>query len=211
MISLFTRYYVKKQAKKKNIIVPSNYIEILSEYCKLVESYGYKLHFRWHLANDYDKLGANAGFFNSPILVTTEWAARLVLENTEEVRTAFLLSLGHELTHKEKDIYILTKGLCSLKFSLQINEVHADYGAVLKFVNSNRALALMGMNYKMKFKNINKESFEHPSWLKRKEYIQKYNFDEQLIRQIAEDVGCKNETVIKTVINHFDPIILDDK
>lgn len=50
--------------------------------------------------------------------------------------------------------------------------------------------------------------FMHPSWERREYYAEHFNFDEELIRQIAIDVGCSNEKLIKRISEYYKKIIL---
>lgn len=122
------------------------------------------------------------------------------------------MSLGHEMTHKDNDIKVI-KGMFiknGTKFLAHVNEVHADFGAVQKLANNNREKQLKAMKYKQSYKkNVDVSDFCHPSWNQRYNYIEKYNFDEKLIRQIAADVGCTNEKLIEKAIRHFDIIRLN--
>ena len=42
----------------------------------------------------------------------------------------------------------------------------------------------------------------------KKNYVEKFNFYINLIRQIANDVNCKNNQLINKAINFYDTIIL---
>jgi len=219
MISLYTRCYIKKQAKKRNIDVPKDYLETLDGYCKIVESYGSTLKFGRGRGLRPHKINANAGFFKrSYILATPEWAARLVLNGSSDTQNAFLITLGHELTHKDGDFSDLKYDKSTKRFIAHTNEVHADFGAAQKVANSSRNILLKSIEYKsnyvkthkdwLSWDSVNKSDSTHPCWLKRKEYVENYDFDENLIRKIATDTNCSNQEVITKVIKHFVSIIL---
>ena len=57
-------------------------------------------------------------------------------------------------------------------------------------------------------KKKDEEGFIHPSWDKREYYIEHFDFDEKLIRQIAADVGCSNSKLIQKVCNYYKRIVL---
>ena len=122
------------------------------------------------------------------------------------------MTLGHELTHRENDLNPWWHLGRNQKFVAYTNEVHADFGAAVKFGESNSAMQIQAMEHKRKTKEkAGKQDIAnncHPSWKRRIEYIQSKHFDEKLIRQIAADVGCTNEKLIQKVINHFEEIQL---
>lgn len=214
MISKETKKYIQRIANKKRISIPDNYTEALSEYCLLVEKRGHKLEFRTGRNLAPDSLGANAGLFGrSSIVVTPEWAAKLVFENADDTRNAFLITLGHELTHKDKEIFPLRFGFRWMSLIAYINEIHADYSAAQKMVESKRSILLKSVDYKryhkVEIRGIqDKDTPEHPSWTRRKSYIESFNFDAQLIRKIALDLNCQNIKIIKYLIEFYDEIVL---
>ena len=69
---------------------------------------------------------------NSTIVATPEWAFQLVVDT--EASAVFMITLGHELTHKEKEISCF-RHLFGLRFCTWINEVHADFGATQKMLD----------------------------------------------------------------------------
>lgn len=95
------------------------------------------------------------------------------------------------------------------KFINWVNEVHADFGAAKEMVNGSRDLLIKSTEYKLALKPYNKDSYSHPSWTRRLEYATNYNFDELLIRKIANDTSFENELLLKKVLKHFSPIILN--
>ena len=210
MICKSTKKYIKKRAKKENIKIPDDYENILNKYCRIVEEMGYTLKFKKSLNFPSNKLNANAGFFkNSSIIVTPEWAARLVMYSDEEVHNAFKITLGHELTHKDNDLCFFKYRVKYYKFIAHVNEVHADFGGAQKMANANRHILLNAIDYKKSNKRVDKADSTHPSWEQRKYYAENYNFNEALIQQIAKDVGCKNRDIIDKVCNHYQEIILN--
>lgn len=130
------------------------------------------------------------------ILVSPEWAAKLLLSKNEAIRNAFSITLGHEIMHNEGDFsckHIYSK---NKKFVNWVNEVHADFGAAQKMVNSNKQKLIDAIIYKRAFKNKKKwdKPYDtHPSWNQRKQYATNFDFDDILIDQIAKDTGCENE------------------
>ena len=211
MICQFTKEYILEQAKEKNIEIPSNYETILENYCELVKKYGYDLEFRKGRSLTFDNLGANAGCLkNNSIVATPEWAFQLVIKN-QDADTAFRITLGHELTHKETQ-FSHYFSLCNLKYIAWVNEVHADFGAAQKMFNSNRKILIKAIDYKLNYKHKHQkgdiEDFTHPSWVRRKYYVEHFNFDSKLIQQIAKDVGCSNKKLINKICLFYKEIKL---
>lgn len=210
MVCKSTKKYIENKAGKDKIVIPDNYENILNQYCIAVANFGYTLEFREGRNLTKSKLNANAGLFkNSSIVVTPEWAAQLVLYNTEEVHNAFKMTIGHELTHKDKDICVLRYGIRYIKFIAYINEVHADFGAAQKMANSNRDTLLKSLRYKKSFTDVEKDDPTHPTWEKRISYVENFDFNKDLIQQIAKDVGCTNKNLIDKVCNHYQEITLN--
>lgn len=68
------------------------------------------------------------------------------------------------------------------------------------------------MRYKQKSKiKKDNDSFTHPSWQRRITFLTDYDFDEKLMRDVAQIVGCNNEKLINKVCSHFEKIILCKK
>ena len=75
-------------------------------------------------------------------------------------------------------------------------------------VHSSKQKLLESVRYKRALKKKDEEGFIHPSWDKREYYIEHFDFDEKLIRQIAADVGCSNSKLIQKVCNYYKRIVL---
>lgn len=158
------------------------------------------------------------------ILLTPEWAARLLLYNDDDTINAFLITIGHEMTHNEGDFS--TNGFQdkNKKFINWVNEVHADFGAAEKMVECNRQKLINSMPYKVdakksKCKWLNKlmkkifnllhsDEYTHPTWETRIEYAKEYDFNEKLIQKIAKDTGCGNKKLIERAWQHYKPPII---
>lgn len=212
MLCKSTKKYIEKQARTKNIAIPSNYEDILNQFCEIAKGFGHKLEFRKGRGLSKNTLNANAGLFkNSSIVVTPEWAAQLVLCNKENISDIFKITIGHELTHKEKQLcpikYI--PKIKFIKFLSQVNEVHADFGAAKKMANGNRKQLLDSIEYKKSLKKIDKEYFGHPSWTRRKIYVENYNFNNELIQKIAKDIGYTKQNQIDKVCKYYKEIELN--
>lgn len=208
MISYSTKKYIKSKAIKSGTIIPDNYEDILNGYCSIVANFGHKLAFKKSSTLKNYKIGASAGpFKKSAIVVTPEWASRLVLINTGEVHNAFKITIGHELTHKDGDIFVLKHGIRCVKFLAHVNEVHADFGAAQK-MNLGRNILIKSMEYKKSFADNDKSDCSHPSWERRKFYAKNFDFTKKLIQQIAKDTGCKNKKAVREACAHYNDIRL---
>lgn len=147
-------------------------------------------------------LGANSQFKNK-IYISAEWAALLLTNNSVEIKNAFKITIGHELTHKDPTFTTSKYRGKKLKFINWVNEVYCDFGAASKMVNKDKNNLEKAIKFKIKNKPNNKETKTHPSWKQRLIYAQTGKFDEHLIRQIYEDSGCKNDTLLNEVIDFY--------
>ena len=60
------------------------------------------------------------------------------------------------------------------------------------------------MKKKKRLKSI-EDTYDHPSWMRRISYIEKFNFDEQLITKIAMDVSYPVSYVeVQNIILHYE-------
>lgn len=206
MLSPLIKREIFKEAKRCHYQVPSDYEKILEKAQKVNTISDYKIVFSW-LYNS-DSVLNSSSMVPHLILCNKRWAIRLVFFNNEDTMNAFFITIGHELTHKEKDYFSWTLSITDYKFMLQIGEVHADYGAAEKMVHSSKQKLLESVRYKRALKKKDEEGFIHPSWDKREYYIEHFDFDEKLIRQIAADVGCSNSKLIQKVCNYYKRIVL---
>lgn len=209
MISWLTKIHVKKSGRKQNIKVPKNIDAALSLALKKVNlPKEMKICFSWLIDNGSKTLNACA-LFPGKIILNSEWVAHLVLLGKDETINAFQATIGHELTHKDKDYLFIEFFTKDKKFINWVNEVHADFGASEKCFQNVREKVFSAVIYKRKYKGErDKDSSAHPSWKRREEYILNYDFNENLICKIAEDVDCKNLKLINNVSKHFTEIIL---
>lgn len=138
------------------------------------------------------------------IIVSPEWATRLLLYDNEATRNAFLITLGHEMTHNENDFPTTGFHGKNKRFIDWVNEVHADFAAAEKMVECDRQKLLESIIYKRSFKKKwDKDDSSHPSWNKREIYAQKYDFNDVLIGQIQEDTECTNHKLVQKVKDFY--------
>ena len=147
-------------------------------------------------------LGANSQFKNK-IYVSSEWAVLLLENDNEEIKNAFLFTLGHELTHKDKSFPTNKYRKKDLKFINWVNEVYCDFGAAKKIGNNSKDNLKRAIKFKIKMKPHNEESKTHPSWNKRLEYAEIGVFGKILIKQIYTDSKCNNDDLLNEVIEFY--------
>ena len=205
------KYLDKKLSEEFSIDELHKRYTIIEQLCNSsVLMYGYKIEFSFGRGLSKTGLGANAGLLkHSKIFISPNWIIKLITDEYNIAETAFLQTVGHELTHKDGDFPILKYGVNYVKFIAYVNEVHADFGSAQKMLNSNREQLLQSMLYKQsQFSNIDKGDYAHPSWEKRICYVKHFNFTKTLIKQIMYDMNCLNDVIIDDVSSYFDEIIL---
>lgn len=144
--------------------------------------------------------------------INSEWAYILSIRNDEEVKTAFAVTIGHELTHKENFSFRKAK-ISHTKLTREdkmflnwVNEVYADYGGAVKMGSGKKETLLQALHFKLTYaekdQKIHTDGFYHPCWDKRIKYANNGRFDSGLIAMIAEDAGCHNLELIR-IVNIF--------
>ena len=98
------------------------------------------------------------------IAVNAEWAARLVLFNSQEVKDAFRYTIGHEMTHQAGDYNYLEAFTVDKRFVNWVSEVHADYGGAVSAFNGDLNKAISAIDYKAKEIKKDNDHQGHPSW-----------------------------------------------
>ena len=207
MVSLLVYKRIKDRAKEHKLSVPKNYESIMCRYKKIRNLGKNRIVFSWLFDAGSRVLNASP-MIPGLIVLNAEWAAKIVLEDCEDTMNAFMITVGHELTHKDKEVNWVIYTGNNRKFVAQVNEIHADFGAAQKMCGSSRQALLKSIEYKRKNKKADDGDFAHPPWWKRYEYVNEYNFDKTLIRKIADDVNCQNERLINYLICFYDDIVL---
>lgn len=142
------------------------------------------------------------------VIVSSEWAYQLLIHrNDDYVTTSFLLSLGHELNHTMK-WFPHTFNPEYDRFIRWCVEVHHDFAGAKIMGDGKRKNLLISITHKMLNRPHDEDSILHPSWKRRYCYAENYNFDEELIRRIAEDTEYQNEELILDMIAYYKPIVL---
>lgn len=200
-----TEKYIKRrinQIKRKfkrtkmPINIPDNYFEILDKYAAMVSYHDYILEFSTKSGMNKRGLNAFAGTSSkkqSIIAATPEWAVQLIVHNNVETDNAFKITLGHELTHKDPEVWLKDR-LLDCKLLLHLREIHADFGGAKKMASSSRDVLVCSCEFKKHFKEKERRKKDrstlfHPSWAKRLEYATYYDFNADLIKKVAEDLG----------------------
>ena len=206
MISLLVKYYICKEAKRLKKSVPKNYKAILQKYIDMNPSTKYKVFFSWTYDSGSPILNASAALPGC-IIFNAAWAARIIFYDSPDTKNAFLITLGHELAHKEGNLcrYISSKN--KIRFFSWINEVYADFRAA-ELMQKSRKDLLLAIDYKKSLRKQDKDTFYHPSWSKRRYYAENYNFTNELVDQIANDTECKNKRSVSKVCDFFKDIYL---
>lgn len=197
-------YHVEKRAMEWNADLPVDLKEAIEEIEKDYQRKGINISFSAKRFEKPERLNANAGFFrSSKIVFSPEWAAYLLFRNDDTVTNAFLSTLGHELSHKEKFIYPFFYPF-DFTFVAWTNEVYADFNSGKHFLNNDRQRLINGMQFKLKKKGEDIEDNTHPSWQRRIYYAENFeSFNEDLILQIAKDARCKDKKLIQKIINYY--------
>lgn len=150
-----------------------------------------------------------ASYFFGNIICSPGWAVRLVFNCNERTENAFLMTLGHEVSHRIEYKSKLPLRPRDRKFVDWVNEVHCDFSGAKLMIHSNRRKFIDSVQYKSSIKRNNKDTNSHPSWKRRLEYATEYNFDKKLIERIARDTKCTNRRLIHNICGFFEPIILE--
>lgn len=208
MINFLTKQYISRRTKELGGSVPDNYLAILQKIENTELPDGMSLRFGG-LFNRGKNVNAYP-LFRKYIILNPEYATKFVLydgdnKKKSKLSKALLLTIGHELTHiekhqeKYKQLTPFRLPLKKMKFTAWVNEAHADFGGAQKMANSSRQTLLEVMEYKKAQHPDSKDICHHPSWERRMYYVKKFDFTNELIEQIAKDVGYKNQKFIDKV------------
>lgn len=203
----FIKLYIYSKAKKSKL---SNYDDVDSVLNKYennlnIEQINFSFYFLYDTFTESESMCITK---HNKILANPAWAAKMVLFYSTKVEKVFFITVGHEITHIEKEFSFKCLHAEERKFVRWTNEIHADFGAAEKMANSNRHELLEVIDYKINQKLYNKDSNSHPSWKHRKGYVENYDFDINLINKIANDTDCINKELIEDICDHYQPIYL---
>lgn len=144
------------------------------------------------------------------IAVNAEWAARLVLFDSQDVWNAFRFTIGHEMTHQQGDYSFWEAFTVDKRFVNWIIEIHADYGGTILAFDGALDPALEAIEYKRADYRKDVDRQKHPSWERRKRYLSMRHFDKNLIETVASDCGCNNNNLIRKISEFYEDISLED-
>ena len=197
MLRLKTQKYIEQRlhSANKNIKYDEYINKLIPYYIKVVH-HRYQLEFStkgWMTENNLDGSYCYSKKPWSSIAATPEWAAKLIICDNEETRDAFIITLGHEMAHKEKELCVFKYGLRYWRLIKFLNEIRADFRGAELMAGSNRQALITSCLYKRKYKEEefgeedNGNPF-HPSWTNRLKYATYYDFNETLILDVAKDL-----------------------
>lgn len=217
MISIPVRIYVLCKAKWIKSKKPTNIGKRLNDYRKSINTNENLIVFSFFQSPLSFDLNASS-IIPKVITVSPEWAATLILSNDDATKNAFQITKGHELAHKDGDFAVLfwerkRKRYIhkeDRKFVNWVTEVHHDFAAAEKMVESSKKKLIESIEYKIAMKPNNTDSTSHPSWKQRKSYAEIGAFNRQLIDTIAFNTDCTNITLIEEVSCFYKDIILMD-
>ena len=216
MYNIFLYIHIKKRAKKNRLLVPLS--EIHKKLHKIISMHQIekcKIIFLLWKAGFSKSIEATA-IFPYCIICSYEWAVQLIIGNEEDVINSFLITLGHELAHKDGDYAFLcwdrkNKHYIHKKYRKFVNwvtEVHHDFAAAQKMADSSKEKLLASIDFKIKLKPDSEDSLTHPSWQQRKAYAEMGAFNKELIEMIAIDTGCTDKDLMNDVVDYYQEIVL---
>ena len=151
------------------------------------------------------------------------WYAHLsTFGNQEDTINAFVHTLGHELGHKhwdshDKEIihqYHINFTSTERRYINWCRELHHDYYGAYLLDELGRDNLLLSYQYKQYYNTefihrMDEDTVSHPSWSRRIQYVENYDFTYDLLRQIATDVGLKRDhPLMKMIEEYYDDIYL---
>jgi len=200
----FSMYIIKKQTGLEKEYIDRTILKITDYYDNLPQLRNNRIIY------DYLFLGTSiytaSASIHGYIFISIAWLKRLIVYNDRRAYNALLLTIGHELGHKNSDFNLFS--VKNFKFLHWTTEVHHDFYGAEIMTNSNRVALVDAIKYKCKIKPNNKDSYTHPPWNRRLDYVLNYDFGEELIKKIAKDTRCQNEILISRISTFYDPIVL---
>lgn len=198
------KYLLKKRInharRKRNLpsMTEKEYTRELLHYNELVQPNILKFTF---IKDDFSRVLTATSQFDGYILCSQEWAVQLLSD--KDSNNPFLITLGHEVSHKEQHFKVKKLKWQDKRFVNWSIEVFCDFNGAKLFVNSCRKDLINSCIYKLKFKKRFADTASHPSWIRRIEYATNYDFNEKLIARIAHDTKCNNKNLIDAVTKFY--------
>ncbi len=168
---------------------------------------GYKVYYSrlWDIGDKYPNASST---IPGVILLNEVWASMLILHKDDQtVMDAFLMTMGHEVTHQKKNYSYLNPFSKNEKFVYWVNEVYADFGGASLCLDSDVDRAVHSLEWKKKLRgDRDKDHYMHPSWKKRIGFIQNRTFDKKLICEIASLTKCGDQSLVNRISDYFGEI-----
>jgi len=198
-ISPLLFFHIKRRSPQARKLSKPEIEKRLEDVLNEFYSYGYHIRFLWFMDWGRSVPDAMAGKENR-IYFNSEWASIIVSE-PEESRNAFRMTMGHEMAHLSEQFHSDAKVYANGHFVKWVNEVRADFSGMYLFLEGNKEEAVKALQFKAsRYRKKDEDAYAHPSWEKRIDYISNYEYDEKLIRRIAEDAMLTDESVINKAI-----------
>ena len=143
-----------------------------------------------------------------PVCMNRLWAQEIIRNYYDQnILASARISIGHEFAHITKRPRNLGHDKSLDTFLMWCDEIQADFNGA-KFFDFGREELIQSCKHKQQYKltyiGKDKSSPSHPSWTKRLHYAANFNFDDDLIRQIAKDTGtCISNKMIDQILNHY--------
>lgn len=226
----FLRAHIEKRADEWECEMPHNWKKIIKKYKKSLKTKR-KFIFITYLTEQSPEVINACSTPLGPIFVNAEWAARIVLCDNADTLNAFQITIGHEVTHQNNEmpklVYGLKKGVQhakkqglkyitkhGIKESIEygkkyisiisyVNEVRADFGGAAIEKEFDRNDLLDSIKYKKGLKDVDKNTFLHPSWERRKFYATHFDFGKRLIQRIIEDEKFDDTETINKILAFY--------
>lgn len=189
------------------IKLPVKTIKGILEPLRTVElSNGQIVKVEWFCENSKE---LNAKCKYSKIKVNQRWVECLLFcKEDQETINAFRQTVGHELSHMNIEAKLIAFGK-SKKLCNWIVEIKCDYMGVVKALKGSKKVGINVLKYiEKQHRTPDMDSYTHPSWKRRIDYIGIGKFDRKLIEQVALDVGCKNEKHISDLAEFYEEMKL---
>ncbi len=209
MVGPLIEAHVLRKAKKTGRPLPDNWKHLIDREIAAYRPDGIKILFLWMWDCGGHVPNASATV-PGLILLNAEWAAAIALYGDDRMmHDAFKLTIGHELTHQEGDYFFLEPFSKQGRFVYWVNEVHADFGGILRAFDGDAAQGAEAMQFKKNCVGQNdKDAYIHPAWERRMDFIKRYDFGEELIYVIADLTGCHNRELVDCICKHYKGIKL---
>lgn len=218
MVSNFARKHIDKkveQANLKGIGLSEKYEATMNAcYAKISEANAKLLILKGGRKKEHIP-DAYLGFPKKFIVVNSEWISRVKIsaKNEDEIHKAFMITIGHELSHKERRLSPWKRSIKYMfkymKVIAYVNEIYADFGGVKKMMENNqkdRTELIKSCKYKQTIKKsytIDCDTPHHPSWDKRIYYVSHFNFNEDLRKRIIEKEDCFNTEITNMILEFY--------